>query len=58
VHCLVIFASCGTSRASWVDQVLVTLGGCRHLDGPEQRWIVGWLSVIVAGSDQVIVRGS
>ena len=36
----------------------LTLGGCRHLDSLEQRWIVGWLLVIVAGSDQGIVRGS
>jgi hypothetical protein len=37
---------------------LITLDGCRHLDGLEQRWIVHWLLVIVADFDQEIVMGS
>ena len=36
----------------------LTFGGCRHLDSLEQRWFAGWLLVIVASSNQGIVRGS
>ena len=31
---LSVLASCGTSWVIWADGDLVTLGVCRHLDGP------------------------
>jgi hypothetical protein len=36
----------------------VSLGGCRHLDGLEQRWRSGtcWL-LFVVGSGELVVRG-